>query len=55
MFIIIKDQIKKKKEKKDKSVSFGPVTYDDVLEKIKTLDIAKLLTLLFQLKFKTKF
>ena len=29
------------KSKNDKSFSFAPVTYDDVLAKVKTLDIAK--------------
>ena len=32
--------IKNKKEN-DQSFSFGPVTYDDVLKKVKTLDTAK--------------
>ena len=31
----------KKKKKNDQSFSFGPVTYDDVLKKVKTLDTAK--------------
>ena len=31
----------KNKKKNDQSFSFGAVTYDDVLKKVKTLDIAK--------------
>ena len=31
----------KKQEKNDQSFSFGPVTYDDVLKKVNTLDTAK--------------
>ena len=31
----------KKKKKNDQSFSFGPVTYDDVLRKVKPLDTAK--------------
>ena len=31
----------KNKEKNDQSFSFGPVTYDDVLKKVNTLDTAK--------------
>ena len=31
----------KNKKKNDQNVSFGPVTYDDVLKIVNTLDIAK--------------
>ena len=31
----------KNKEKNDQSFSFGPITYDDVLKKVNTLDTAK--------------
>ena len=31
----------KNKKKNDQSFSFGPVTYDDVFKKVKTLDTAK--------------
>ena len=31
----------KNKKKNDQSFSFGPLTYDDVLKKVKTLDTAK--------------
>ena len=31
----------KNKKKNDQSFSFGPVTYDDVLKKVNTLDTAK--------------
>ena len=31
----------KNKKKNDQSFSFGPVTYDEVLKKVKTLDTAK--------------
>ena len=43
----------KNKKKNDQSFSYGPVTYDDVLKKVKTLDTAQksLSNLIFHLKF----
>ena len=34
-------QYDKKQEKNDQSFSFGPVTYDNVLKKVNTLDTAE--------------
>ena len=49
----VTNAVKKNKKKNDQSFSYGPVTYDDVLKKVKTLDTAQksLSNLIFQLKF----